>query len=72
MSDLGKLLILLGLLIAVIGVIVWGAGRLGFRGLPGDIRYQGPHVQVYFPIVTCIALSILLTLAMWIWRWLRH
>jgi hypothetical protein len=71
MADIGKYLLLLGVLIAVIGAVVWGLGRAGFRGLPGDVRYQGPHVQVYFPIVTCIVLSILLTVGMWVWRWLQ-
>jgi hypothetical protein len=72
MTDIGKLLILLGVLIAMIGVVIWAAGRLGFHGLPGDVRYQGSHVQIYFPIVTCIVLSVILTLAMWIWRWFQR
>lgn len=70
MSEVGKILIGTGVLIAVIGVIVWAIGRSGFRGLPGDIAYEGEHVHFYFPIVTCIVLSILLTASVWLWRWL--
>jgi carbamoylphosphate synthase small subunit len=70
MSDIGKGLVLLGAAICVIGAIVWTLGRAGFRGLPGDISYQGQNVRFYFPIVSCIVISIVLTLGMWLWRWL--
>jgi hypothetical protein len=72
MTDVGKILIGLGIAICLIGAIVWGLGRAGFHGLPGDIQYQGRNVRIYFPIVTCILLSVLLTLAMWIWQWLSR
>jgi hypothetical protein len=70
MTDLGKIMIVVGIGIAVLGAIVWALGRSGFRGLPGDVSYEGQHVRVYFPIVSCIVLSVLLTLGMWIWRWI--
>jgi Protein of unknown function (DUF2905) len=72
MSDLGKLMIIFGLVLLVMGGLILLASRLGFRGLPGDIQYQGPHVRVYFPIVTCIALSLLLTAIFWLWNWLSR
>jgi len=72
MTDVGKLLIALGVLLLFIGAGVWGLGRMGFRGLPGDIRYQGQHVRVYFPVVTCIVGSLLLTAIMWLWQWLSR
>jgi hypothetical protein len=72
MTDLGKIMIVVGIGIAVLGAIVWALGRSGFRGLPGDVAYQGEHVRVYFPIVSCIVLSVLLTLGMWIWRWINR
>jgi ABC-type anion transport system duplicated permease subunit len=72
MSDIGKLLILLGVILVVAGALILLAGRLGFRGLPGDISYQGSHVRVYFPIVTCIVLSIVLTAIFWLWNWLSR
>ena len=72
MSDAGKLLMLLGLVLALIGAVFWALDRLGFRGVPGDIVYRGEHVRFYFPIVTCILLSIVLTAAMWLWRYFSN
>lgn len=70
MTDVGKILVVLGVALALLGLIVWALGRAGFRGLPGDIAYEGEGVRFYFPIVTCIVVSILLTLGAWVWRWL--
>lgn len=70
MIDAGKLLIGLGLLLVLVGGLLWGLGRIGFRGLPGDVQYQGPNVRFYFPIVTCLVLSLVLTGALWLWNWL--
>jgi hypothetical protein len=70
MIDAGRFIFVAGLAIAVIGAVVWLAARAGFRGLPGDVAYQGQNVRFYFPIVTCIVLSILLTAGVWLWRWL--
>ena len=70
MTDLGKLLMLGGGFLLLIGAIVWLLGRSGFRGMPGDISYQGSNVRFYFPIVTCIVLSVALTAIMWIVQWL--
>jgi hypothetical protein len=72
MTTTGKLLVLMGMILILAGLAVWGLGRIGFRGFPGDIRYEGRHVRFYFPIVTCLILSILLTMAMWLWNWLTR
>ena len=72
MTDVGKILIICGLGIALIGAIVLGLGRAGFRGMPGDISYRSDHVQVYFPIVTCIVISVILTLASLIYHWIAR
>lgn len=68
MVGLGKMLLLVAAIVAVLGLILWGLGRLGFKGLPGDILYRGENVTVYFPIVTSIVLSILLTTLLWLWQ----
>jgi hypothetical protein len=70
MTDMGRFVIFAGIGITILGIVIWGLGRAGFRGLPGDIAYQGQNVRFYFPIVSCIVLSILLTGGMWLWRWL--
>jgi hypothetical protein len=72
MANAGKLLIVAGALIAAVGLIVWALGRAGFRGLPGDIRYESGNVRVYFPVVTCIVASVVLTALMWLWQWISR
>lgn len=69
MSDIGRWMVVAGIVLAIVGAIVWLLGRAGFRGLPGDVAYEGQNVRFYFPVVTSIVLSILLTLGIWLWRW---
>ena len=66
--ELGKLLLLGGIALVVIGAFFAFGGRLPFRlgRLPGDIAYQGKNSSFYFPIVTCIVLSVALTLILWV------
>jgi hypothetical protein len=69
MEQLGKVLAFAGLALAALGGLLYVLGRSGFRGLPGDIRYETQNVRVYFPIVTCVVLSVVVTLALWAWNW---
>ena len=74
MTDLGKLLILLGGALILAGVLVLLVGRLHLPlgHLPGDIFYRGKNTTFYFPLATSILLSILLTLILYVvGRW-RH
>ncbi len=68
MTGLGKLLIISGGVLILLGAVVMLAGRanLPIGRLPGDIVYRGKNTSVYFPIVTCILLSILLSAIMWV------
>ncbi len=61
-------LILLGLAILAVGVLWPWIRRLGLGRLPGDIRLQTAHGVFYFPIVTCLVLSIVLSLVLWLFR----
>ena len=70
MFEFGKVLVIAGVGFVIVGALVLLLGKSGFRGLPGDISYRGDHVSFYFPIVTCIVLSILVTALLWLWRWL--
>ncbi len=70
MVSVGKVLIISGLLVMLVGAVIWGLGRLGVRRLPGDIYYQSDGVGIYIPLVTCLLLSVLLTAALWLWQWL--
>lgn len=65
MNDLGKMLVIVGLVLAVIAAIIWsGIGRGWFGPLPGDIHYSRGNFNFYFPVVTCILLSIVLTIVL--------
>lgn len=66
--EFGKGLLILGLAIAAVGAFLLAGAKLPFRlgRLPGDISYHGRHTSFYFPIVTCIVLSVLLTVILWI------
>ncbi|HMK28204.1 MAG TPA: DUF2905 domain-containing protein [Terriglobales bacterium] len=68
MSSLGKLLILSGGLLLLLGLILVVAGRwnLPLGRLPGDITYRGKHTTVYFPLATSILLSALLSLVFYV------
>jgi hypothetical protein len=67
-TGFGRLLIIFGAIIIAIGFIVILAGKanLPLGRLPGDITYRGKNTTVYFPLVTCIVLSIVLSLIMWL------
>jgi hypothetical protein len=72
--ELGKLLLVLGVLLIAAGALLVFSGRLPFRlgHLPGDIAVEGRHGSFYFPIVTCILLSLGLTLLMWLVNFFRR
>lgn len=63
-----RTLIILGLLIAAVGLAWPWVTKLGLGRLPGDIRIEGEHGSFYFPIVTCIVLSVLLSIVLWLFR----
>ena len=68
--SFGRLLITAGLVLVVAGLLFAFAERLPFKlgRLPGDIYYHGKNTTVYIPIVTCILLSLLFSLVLWILR----
>jgi hypothetical protein len=69
MNEIGKLLVISGLLMAAVGALLWsGFGRGWLGRLPGDIHYSRGNAHFYFPIVTCLVLSALFTLIMWLFR----
>ena len=67
MSDLGKFLVVAGCLIALVGLVVWFAGRIpGLGRLPGDIYIKRDGWTFYFPLATSLIVSILLTVVFWL------
>ncbi|MDX2081009.1 MAG: DUF2905 domain-containing protein [Terrimicrobiaceae bacterium] len=66
MQEFGKILVLMGIGLAVVGAVLWFAGPRGW--LPGDITVKRENFTIHFPIVTCIVVSIVLTLLFQIFR----
>jgi hypothetical protein len=67
MIEIGKLILGLGLALVAIGAVLMLAGRMGvpIGRLPGDFVYRGKHATVYFPLVTCIVISVILTVILY-------
>ena len=65
MNELGKYLVIIGLVIVVIGAL-FDRGRLG--RLLGDINIERANGSVHFPIVTCLLVSLLLSFLLWLFR----
>jgi len=69
MSDMGKWLIVLGLAIAACGILIILSGKIPWLGkLPGDIYIKREHFSFYFPLATCILISIIISFIFWLIR----
>ncbi len=68
LREIGRSLLLLGGLLVLIGAFLYFGARLPLRlgRLPGDIVHCGEHTTFYFPIVTCLVLSLGLSLLFWL------
>jgi hypothetical protein len=67
--QLGRFLVLAGVILVVLGLVFMAGSRFSFLGLgrlPGDTSFRGKSFQFYFPIVTCLVLSIAATMIMWV------
>lgn len=67
-DTLGKNLVLIGLVLALVGGALWLFGRHGGTILPGDIAIERKNVRFYFPVATCLVVSLVLTLLSWLFR----
>ena len=67
-ESVGRTLIILGLLIAAVGVLFTVGGKLPIKlgRLPGDITFRGKNSVFYFPVVTSLLISVLLSLVLWL------
>ncbi len=74
MQDVGKLLIYAGIFLLVAGLVFVVAGKSGLPlgRLPGDIVYRGKNSTIYFPLVTCLLLSVILSLIFYVAGRFRH
>jgi hypothetical protein len=76
MRELGRMMFFVGAAVTLIGGLVWLSARPGglplrLGRLPGDVAYQGKHGSFYFPVVTCILVSLAFTLVLWLVQWLK-
>jgi Protein of unknown function (DUF2905) len=74
LRELGRGLLILGGIAVLVGALLYFTGRLPLRlgRLPGDIVHRGEHTTFYFPVVTCLLLSIGLSLIFWIFSLFRR
>jgi hypothetical protein len=63
---MGRILVIAGILLVAAGLLWPYLARLGLGRLPGDIAIRGEHGGFYFPIVTCLVISLVLTLIFWL------
>ncbi|HET8646512.1 MAG TPA: DUF2905 domain-containing protein [Vicinamibacteria bacterium] len=69
MGDVGRMLLVLGLVIAAVGAVMMLSGRVPWLGrLPGDLSWRKGNVTVHVPVMTSILVSILLTVLLWLVR----
>ncbi len=66
MVEVGKLLLILAAMVAIVGVLLLYAGRLHLGHLPGDFVYHGRHTTVYLPLGTSLLVSIVLSVILWL------
>jgi hypothetical protein len=71
-QHIGKLLIAIGATIILIGALFLLLGQLGLFKLPGDLNFDSKNWRVFFPITSCIIISILITLIFWLINYLRR
>jgi uncharacterized membrane protein YidH (DUF202 family) len=73
MRDLGKFILIIGVITTLVGLVMWSGFAPKWLGrLPGDIRIERDNSVFYFPIVTCIVLSIVLSLLLSIFSIFRR
>ncbi len=72
--EIGRVTLILGFVLVCAGGLLYFGGKLPFRlgRLPGDIYYQGRHGTFYFPIVTCIVISVALSSIFWVIGYFRR
>ena len=74
LREFGRALLIIGAISVIVGAFLYFGGRLPLRlgRLPGDIIHRGEHTTFYFPIMTCLVISIILSILFWIFSNFRH
>jgi len=71
-QQIGKWLILTGTIIAVLGALFIVLGRVGLFKLPGDLQFGSKNWRIYIPIASCIIISVIMTLILWLINYFRR
>jgi hypothetical protein len=71
-QQFGKWLIVAGVVIALLGVLMILLGRAGLFKLPGDLEFGSKNWRIYIPIASCVVISIILTLVLWLINYFRR
>jgi hypothetical protein len=73
MRELGKFIVIIGVVVTTVGLLMWSGIAPKWLGrLPGDIRIEREDSAFYFPIVTCLILSIVLSVIFWLFSMFRR
>jgi len=72
LNQLAKMVIIMGLSIAAVGVLILLLAKTSFFRLPGDINIDSKNFKFYFPVTTCIVISLLLTVIIKIIQFFKH
>ncbi len=68
--NIGPFVVVAGILIVLLGILVWTGGLSWFGRLPGDIRVERGNVRIYVPVVSMLLVSVTATLVLWVVRYL--
>jgi len=71
-QQIGKWLISAGIIIALLGALVMILGRIGLFKLPGDLELGSKNWRIYLPVASCILISIILTVILWLINYFRR
>jgi hypothetical protein len=71
-QQVGKLILMLGIVLSATGILIILLSKTDLFRLPGDIHLEGKNWKIYFPIVSCLVISIVLTVIVWIVHSLRR
>jgi hypothetical protein len=71
-QQISKWLISAGIIIALVGGLIMILGRIGFFKLPGDLEFGSKNWRIYIPVASCIIISIVLTVILWLINYFRR
>ena len=71
-QQIGKWLISAGIIIALVGGLIMILGRIGLFKLPGDLEFGSKNWRIYLPLVSCIVISVVLTIILWLINYFRR